>query len=173
MISDHETACTRGTGHDPIGRPNSSTQPSPISGRPTGACPNAYVAYAFGSVLGLFAVSMAASPRALLATASAKDPDSGSRHRVARAKMDVVGPSRDSAAGVPLTCPACRISVVSSRSRAMCPFCGSFYNREANSDTSLRGRQLPREPLPHIVSSCPSSYSQLDYSSQRKITGAT
>ncbi|KAM7283145.1 putative E3 ubiquitin-protein ligase HECTD2 [Ixodes scapularis] len=67
--------------------------------------------------------------------------------------MDVVGERREPPAGVPLTCPACRISVVSSRSRAMCPFCGSFYNRDANSDTSLRGRQ--GSSLPHIESHRP------------------
>ncbi|GIY20830.1 probable E3 ubiquitin-protein ligase HECTD2 [Caerostris darwini] len=51
-----------------------------------------------------------------------------------------------------ITCPSCRISIVPSRARAMCPFCGSFYNRAANNDVSLR-RRGSGEPvrLPQLV----------------------
>ncbi|KAH6947762.1 hypothetical protein HPB50_021138 [Hyalomma asiaticum] len=68
--------------------------------------------------------------------------------------MDAYGAGgRESA--VSLTCPACRISAVSTRARAMCPFCGSFYNRDANSNTSLRRRTAPGDSLPHIDSQRP------------------
>ncbi|XP_037506563.2 probable E3 ubiquitin-protein ligase HECTD2 [Rhipicephalus sanguineus] len=68
--------------------------------------------------------------------------------------MDAYGAGgRESA--VSLTCPACRISAVSTRQRAMCPFCGSFYNRDANSNTSLRRRTAPGDSLPHIDSQRP------------------
>lgn len=51
-----------------------------------------------------------------------------------------------------ITCPSCRISIVPSRARTMCPFCGSFYNRAANNDVSLRRRSTD-EPvrLPQLV----------------------
>ncbi|XP_054709351.1 large neutral amino acids transporter small subunit 2-like [Uloborus diversus] len=51
-----------------------------------------------------------------------------------------------------ITCPSCRISIVPSRARTMCPFCGSFYNRAANNDVSLR-RRSSDEPvrLPQLV----------------------
>ncbi|KAG8176214.1 hypothetical protein JTE90_016084, partial [Oedothorax gibbosus] len=54
-----------------------------------------------------------------------------------------------------LTCPSCRISVVPSRARSMCPFCGSFYNRAADGDVSLRRRSNDRQPvrLPQLVDS--------------------
>ncbi|XP_054709612.1 probable E3 ubiquitin-protein ligase HECTD2 [Uloborus diversus] len=45
-----------------------------------------------------------------------------------------------------ITCPSCRISIVPSRARTMCPFCGSFYNRAANNDVSLR-RRSSDEPV--------------------------
>ncbi|KFM72857.1 hypothetical protein X975_01161, partial [Stegodyphus mimosarum] len=51
-----------------------------------------------------------------------------------------------------ITCPSCRISIVPSRARTMCPFCGSFYNRAANNDVSLRRRSAD-DPvrLPQLV----------------------
>ncbi|KAK8789045.1 hypothetical protein V5799_021179 [Amblyomma americanum] len=91
-----------------------------------------------------------AALEALVAMATAVTSNSGGGGRGCRRRaMDAYGAGgRESA--VSLTCPACRISAVSSRARAMCPFCGSFYNRDANSNTSLRRRTAPGDSLPHI-----------------------
>ncbi|XP_074602235.1 putative E3 ubiquitin-protein ligase HECTD2 isoform X3 [Brevipalpus obovatus] len=39
-----------------------------------------------------------------------------------------------------LICPSCRISFISERPRSMCPFCGSFYDSDAEGNYILRGR---------------------------------
>lgn len=39
-----------------------------------------------------------------------------------------------------LTCPACRISIIPTRLRSMCPFCGSFYDPQAEEDVNIRSR---------------------------------
>ncbi|XP_076315726.1 putative E3 ubiquitin-protein ligase HECTD2 [Tachypleus tridentatus] len=50
-----------------------------------------------------------------------------------------------------VTCPSCKISVVpSSRSRTMCPFCGSFYNQAANNNLALRQRHDRSEETVHF-----------------------
>lgn len=61
-----------------------------------------------------------------------------------------------------ITCPSCRISIVPSRARTMCPFCGSFYNRAANNDVSLRRRSTD-EPvrLPQLVENGNVSFASL------------
>nr|XP_042904341.1 probable E3 ubiquitin-protein ligase HECTD2 [Parasteatoda tepidariorum] len=66
--------------------------------------------------------------------------------------MDVTEENRTS--NTSITCPSCRISIVPSRARTMCPFCGSFYNRAANNDVSLRRRSTD-DPirLPQLVDS--------------------
>lgn len=37
-----------------------------------------------------------------------------------------------------LTCPSCRISIIPTRLRSMCPFCGSFYDPAIEEDVSHR-----------------------------------
>ncbi|XP_023244373.1 probable E3 ubiquitin-protein ligase HECTD2 [Centruroides sculpturatus] len=60
--------------------------------------------------------------------------------------MDVAenGPAANTSS---LTCPSCRITIVPSRTRTMCPFCGSFYNQAANANVSLRSRSTAEEQL--------------------------
>lgn len=40
-----------------------------------------------------------------------------------------------------LTCPSCRITVVMSRTRSMCPFCGNFYDPIAQINFNLRANR--------------------------------
>lgn len=40
--------------------------------------------------------------------------------------------------GQTLTCPSCRISIIPTRFRSMCPFCGSFYDSAVETDIGLR-----------------------------------
>lgn len=40
--------------------------------------------------------------------------------------------------GQTLTCPSCRISIIPTRLRSMCPFCGSFYDSASEADIGLR-----------------------------------
>ena len=40
--------------------------------------------------------------------------------------------------GTTLTCPSCHITIIPKRMRAMCPFCGSFYDPDVESDPHLR-----------------------------------
>ncbi|RWS05224.1 putative E3 ubiquitin-protein ligase HECTD2-like protein, partial [Dinothrombium tinctorium] len=44
-----------------------------------------------------------------------------------------------------ITCPNCRITVVLSRARSMCPFCGHFYNPSAEENINLRLRDSVRQ----------------------------
>ncbi|KAI1301906.1 putative E3 ubiquitin-protein ligase HECTD2 [Halotydeus destructor] len=46
-----------------------------------------------------------------------------------------------------LTCPSCRISIIASRPRSMCPFCGSFYDPNAEDDVSVRGVGSPSQSM--------------------------
>lgn len=48
-----------------------------------------------------------------------------------------------------LTCPSCHITIIPKRMRAMCPFCGSFYDPAVEGDPLLRSAQ-PRLPLHHV-----------------------
>ena len=56
-------------------------------------------------------------------------------------------PSEDllSELGQTLTCPSCRISIIPTRHRFICPFCGSFYDTEAENDIGIRS-SLSRVP---------------------------
>lgn len=64
-------------------------------------------------------------------------------------------PSEDllSELGQTLTCPSCRISIIPTRHRFICPFCGSFYDTEAENDIGIRS-SLSRAP--HSLSHIPS-----------------
>lgn len=37
-------------------------------------------------------------------------------------------------------CPSCRISFITDRPRSMCPFCGHFFDLNAELNVALRGR---------------------------------
>lgn len=43
--------------------------------------------------------------------------------------------------GNTLTCPSCRISIIPTRIRSMCPFCGSFYDPAIEGDVTQRIHQ--------------------------------
>lgn len=63
--------------------------------------------------------------------------------------------------GATLTCPSCHITIIPKRMRAMCPFCGSFYDPEVETDPHLRSahrmhhthypRESSREQLPLVA----------------------
>lgn len=66
-----------------------------------------------------------------------------------------------------LICPSCRISFISERPRSMCPFCGSFYDSDAEGNYILRGRNASITEsidgensfrLPRIVSMIPITF---------------
>lgn len=64
-------------------------------------------------------------------------------------------PSEDllSELGQTLTCPSCRISIIPTRHRFICPFCGSFYDTEAENDIGIRSSlsRVPRS-MNHVSS---------------------
>jgi hypothetical protein len=67
--------------------------------------------------------------------------------------------SSGATSNVNLTCPSCRITINPNRQRSMCPFCGHFYDPNADLDINLRSNARIRDDsheetlrLPRIVS---------------------
>lgn len=49
-----------------------------------------------------------------------------------------------------LTCPACHITADSTRRRSMCPFCGNFYDPNAESDINVRSNSRLHNDEQHL-----------------------
>ena len=72
------------------------------------------------------------------------------QHHFSREDDLLTDMTEDSAvAGNTLTCPSCRISIIPTRIRSMCPFCGSFYDPSAEVDVTQRIQQQHQERKNH------------------------